>query len=253
MIQGMKVNKKHIIDRFGRHAKTYSSVATVQAYAASQLAVSLQTLSPASILEIGCGTGLLSQHLLRQFPNASCLLTDMAWPMLQECHSFLSSLSLANVNLACMDGERLSVDSSFDLIVSSMTLHWFSDFYTSCQNIIKQLTSGGRFVFTLLGDSSFSEWHAICKSENVPIATPIFPSVESLLNHFPAMDIRVERHQKTYPSVHAFLHTLRQLGATSTRPGYAPLSVGSLRKLLRQFNQEITISYEVVQGCYIND
>lgn len=240
--------KHKIIRNFDRSTSTYSSAADVQAYVAGQLATRFSYLNPHSVLEIGCGTGLLSQRLINLFSSATLLLTDAAPAMLRQCQENL--LSDKRVHFACMDGEHLALANTYDLIVSSMTLHWFMDLQRSCIDITQQLNRGGHFYFSILGENSFKEWRAICQAFKIPCGIPIFPAEHLLQTMLPNLEIEVEMYEQVYPNAYAFLSTLKNLGATASRVGYIPLSSTKLRQVLRHFDDEISISYEIIYAWY---
>ncbi len=242
------ISKNHVIAGFNRGAETYTDVAHLQARVAGALAEKLVGISAEKILEIGCGTGLLTQHLFNQFPKANFLLTDISPSMLKQCHARFKAFP--NAKLLCVDGEHLDALPNFDLITSSMTMHWFNDFALSLSRIQQKLTKRGRLVFTLLGANSFSEWRAMCEFFHYPIATPYFPSVSYLREQFPDANFQVDVIHETYPNTYTFLATLKSLGATATRNGYASLSVKEMRRLIRHFNTPITVTYEVIYGDY---
>ncbi|WP_154399134.1 methyltransferase domain-containing protein, partial [Bordetella pertussis] len=71
--------------RFDRAAARYETHAEVQRHAAEQLAERIAALPlPAEprILEIGCGTGLLTRALARRLGRADWTITDIAPAML---------------------------------------------------------------------------------------------------------------------------------------------------------------------------
>src|SRR5437762_1931232 len=126
--------KRKIIRYFNQGASTYDSAAEVQTYVAQQLVARLENISAKEILEIGCGTGLLSQQLISLFPDASFLLTDIAPVMVETCQNRF--MNQPKIKIACLDGETIAVESKFDLITSSMTLHWFDDVTQGLEKII---------------------------------------------------------------------------------------------------------------------
>lgn len=244
----MLSTKHKIIRNFDKKASTYEAGAQVQARVAWQLAHRLEGLQPEGVLEIGCGTGLLSQHLIQLFPEASLLITDVSLAMLQQCQQWVASHR--SIDFMCMDGEQFALSKQYDLIVSSMTLHWFMDLQRSCIDITNQLERGGQFVFSILGENSFKEWRMMCQQFNLPIATPLFPAEHLLQTMLPNVELEVETYQQTYSSAYAFLSSLKTIGAIAPRMCYSPLPSGQLRQVLRRFNSEITISYEVIYGKY---
>ncbi len=244
----MLSTKHKIIQNFDKRAETYRTAAEVQAHVAAQLAQRLESIHPQSVLEIGCGTGLLTQHLIQLFPESSLLITDVAPSMLDQCEQSVSSHS--SIDFVLMDGEQLALNKQYELITSSMTLHWFMDLQRSCIDITNQLERGGEFIFSILGENSFKEWRMMCQQFNLPVATPIFPADHLLETMLPNVTLEVETYQQTYSSAYAFLSSLKQIGAIAPRMRYLPLPSGQLRQVLRQFNSEITISYEVIYGKY---
>ena len=204
-------------------------------------------MKPKTVLEVGCGTGLLSQQLINLFPSVALLITDAAPAMLRQCQKNLLS---EGVRFACMDGEHLALANPYDLIVSSMTLHWFMDLQRSCIDITQQLNRGGHFYFSILGENSFKEWRAICQTFKIPCGTPIFPAEHLLQTMLPNLEIEVETYEQIYPNAYAFLSSLKNLGATASRVGYIPLPSAKLRQVLRYFDDEITISYEIIYARY---
>jgi malonyl-CoA O-methyltransferase len=243
----MALNKQ-IITRFNRGAKTYHQAAHLQAQIAKNLSHHLIGVQADDILEIGCGTGLFTQYLLKTFPQSNVLLTDISPSMIEECRQQFRELS--PTAFACVDGETLHELPSFDLIVSSMTLHWFNAFQSSVQRIQQKLKKNGRFIFAMLTDYSLHEWQNMCDYFNYPIATPAFPSLIQLKNQFPEFTFRVEEIKEIYSNAHTFLKTLKFLGATAARPEYTPLASNQLRHLIHHFDHEISITYEVVYGEY---
>lgn len=240
--------KKRIIHCFNKSTQTYDAAAEIQMRVAKQLAKQASAVSAKSILEIGCGTGLLSQLLLTQFPNAEFLLTDIAPNMIEHCQNRFASYE--KINTVCIDGEKITVPETINLLVSSMTLHWFSNVVQGIANMISQLPSGSYFIFSLLGEGSMQEWHDVCQQHNLPIATPSWITVSQLENFFPTMQIKNELIKITHQGCYDFLKTLKNIGATAANEYYRPLSAGQLRRVLRQNKDSFTISYHVIYGCY---
>ncbi|WP_394728702.1 class I SAM-dependent methyltransferase [Altererythrobacter sp. GH1-8] len=80
-------------------------------------------LEPATILDMGCGTGEQTLGYKRAFPDAEVTGIDVARPFIRFAHGLAESEGLA-VHFAEMDaGATRFEDESFDLIVSIIMFH----------------------------------------------------------------------------------------------------------------------------------
>jgi tRNA (cmo5U34)-methyltransferase len=78
--------------------------------------------TPTRILELGCGTGNLSELVCRQFPDASIRLVDFSGRLLDQCKSRLSEFGSTEYQEE--DFRNLEyAPNSLDLVVSSISLH----------------------------------------------------------------------------------------------------------------------------------
>jgi len=82
--------------------------------------------TPKRILELGCGSGNLSELLCHKFPCASIRLVDFSGRFLEQCRRRLSRFG--NTHFQEEDFRNLEfAPGSFDLIVSSISLHHLTD------------------------------------------------------------------------------------------------------------------------------
>ncbi len=81
--------------------------------------------APLRLLDVGAGTGVLSELLLTRFPNATLMAIDLSEAMLASCAAKLGSMAS---RAELKQGEFPSVDigTGYDVIVSSLTLHHLS-------------------------------------------------------------------------------------------------------------------------------
>jgi len=247
--------KQKIIDSFNSGARTYDGAADIQQLTAKRLACDVAQLKTKNILEIGCGTGLFSQYLQRLFPEAHLLLTDIAPAMTAVCQGRLSRFD--NVDVMCIDGEALTLPRKFDLIASNMTFHWFCHFKKSISKLLSKLTPQGHFIFSLLGENSLPEWKEICASLGVTTLTPIFPALSEIKESFPEFELRTQKISLKYDSAHAFLRTLKLLGATTPGKKHQQLSTRQLREIMTSFDKKPPskrkITYEIIYGRYMKN
>jgi len=105
-----------------------------------------------SVLEIGCGTGVTTTHLLANRPDARITGMDNAATMLDQARSNLAE-AIEQGRLSLVENDALSFlrelpADSFDLVASAYTLHNFLDGYRGLvlEEIHRVLKPGGLFV-----------------------------------------------------------------------------------------------------------
>lgn len=109
------------------------------------------------ILDLGCGTGILSNQMLRAFPKAQVVAFDLAENMLTACERNLSSYK---DRLTLIKGNFASdyFGSDYDLIVSGLAIHHLADVEKPrlYKRIYDSLNQGGAFINreVVLGESS---------------------------------------------------------------------------------------------------
>lgn len=226
--------------RFGARAGEYDRHASLQRTVAAELAKLLPPRPGARVLEIGCGTGLLSRHLLDRYRDGTFMLTDLSREMLLRCRSVLGPPS-SRVSYALMDADDPASREAFDVIATSMTLQWLTDPERALAKLRGMLAPGGTLLYATLGPGSFPEWRETLAQAGLASGT-----IE--MNALPGM-VREESHQ-TAGGAHAFLNKLRRLGASVPTTGYEPLTPGALRKAMRIFNAEHQgkVTWRIVYG-----
>lgn len=240
--------KKQVVTGFCRGAKSYDQVADLQSKTAQSVIKLVRGGSVHRVLEMGCGTGILSQSVLALFPDAHFCLTDIAPDMLEQCRQKIPESK--SVQYLCADGEYATWKAKFDLIVSNMVIHWFNQPMEGLRHLRDKLQQNGRLVFSILGAQSFHEWQSICAKFDVPVATPVFPSFHTLKQDLPDFTFHLDSIKMKYKNVNDFLTTLKRLGAATSRAHYVPMPIKTLRKILREYKQEIEITYEIIYGEY---
>ncbi|MBF0270931.1 MAG: methyltransferase domain-containing protein [Magnetococcales bacterium] len=244
------IRSRRVAESFGAAATRYEDHAPVQAHAARRLAQHLATLSlpeAPRILEIGCGSGLLSRHLLRLFPTGHFLLTDLSFGMLQVARTHLDAPPGGRLSLAVMDGEALAVAGGFDLIVSGLTWQWFRDPMASFARAIALLNPGGWLVVSTLGAENFPEWRALCAAARLPHGMPDYPSCQDWEKRLaPEGKLEEEWFPMAYDSALAFLQSLRALGAHQPAAHHRPVPGGALRRVLRPQETGFLVRYRLL-------
>lgn len=245
--------KDALAGAFGAAADAYHTAADVQREVASRLARRIGTLSLAPrprILEIGCGTGFLHHALAPTLAGGQWLLTDLSEAMVRRARAGTNG-----PRFMVMDGERPSLaGGSFDLICASLVFQWFEDLPGSMAALLDLLAPGGALAFSTLTADSFPEWRAAHREIGTHAAMRSYPSVKDIARMIPKgvrVMLEAEAIPRPYRNAHAFLAHWKDIGTHVPDASRAPLTPGAMRKLLRRFENGITVTYHVTYGTIV--
>ncbi len=229
-----------IAARFGAQAAGYEDHAGLQRDVARRLAALLPDLKAPRVLELGCGTGLLSRHLVARYPDGDFVLTDAAPDMIGECRRNLAR-TRARVTYEVMDAGAAGGHDDLDLIVTSMTLHWLRDPVATLERLRALLAPGGVLLFATLGPDSFAEWRTVLATEGLPSGIPDLPAIPGVVE---------EEHLTPDNDSLSFLRRMKAVGGLTPREGYAPLIPGALRRAIRATNERFggRLTWHIVYG-----
>lgn len=238
-------------------ARDYERHAHVQREIAARLAADIAELSlpvGPSVLELGCGTGFLTRHVVARLPDARLLATDIAPGMLERCRTNLGGQP--GVSFALLDADRDTPPEPghYDLICSSLALQWSGDPAAAIRRMLGWLAPGGHLVFTSLLAGTFAEWRAAHVAEGLKPGLRTLPGRSIFDAAEPAAQAsphRVDFHHEAHASGRAFLRALRAIGADTPDPGHRTLGPGEMRRVLRRFDAGgASVSYEVITCHY---
>jgi malonyl-ACP O-methyltransferase BioC len=151
--------EKNIVERsFTRHCGSYCRNASVQRSVASRLARLTSNLTPMNnILEVGCGTGFLTQFMTQIHQPANYYINDISSEMVNHTLLSLSGNCVANLKSLPGDAEVIPFPSELDGIVSSSVIQWFCNPGAFFQKAANSLHKGGVFAVSTFGEMNFSE------------------------------------------------------------------------------------------------
>lgn len=234
----MNNRKRDIAHSFGRAVGSYDHNAPVQRESGRQLLQHIAEHHRIPLhngLEIGCGTGLLTDHLLTRYSATNWLITDLSPQMVSHCRDQYAG----RANFQVLDGESAALQSQYDLIISNLAFQWFEDLPASIERLYQHLSPGGSLAFTTLGQSSFREWQQAHTRIGLQAGTPPYPTLESLAARLPNDAIQhldEKRITHTYLNGLDFLQRVRNIGAGTPSKTHQPLSAGQFRRVLRTFD-----------------
>ena len=127
---------------------------------AVDIASRAEALSPANVLEMASGTGIVSRVLRDRLPGkAKLTVTDLNEPMLEIARRKFGENE--NVEFAPADAMALRfADRSFDLVVCQFGVMFFPDKVKAFREAVRVLRKGGAYLFNVWGamtENPFSE------------------------------------------------------------------------------------------------
>ena len=209
--------KRDVAASFSRAARAYDSVATLQRDVGSRLLTNLDqlTVSPATVLDLGCGTGYFYPELRRRFPGARYIGLDLAQGMVEYAREHYPDAGEWLVG----DAEALPLAAdSVDLVFSSLALQWCFRPAHLFAELARVLRPGGRCVFTSLGPHTLCElraaWAAVDDRQHVNDFLPP-ESLASAAGAVPGLRLGLgqESFRMEYQRVRDLLAELKTLGA----------------------------------------
>lgn len=250
------MTKSHIVEKnFSRDPDYYHLYADTQLYAADKLAalIAEQVKSPVkSILEIGCGTGFLTEKVMARFPAGKFQITDISPTMLKFCESQTRALREKHqiaAEFAENDISNCCPNGQYDLIVSSLAFQWVPNLEQTVKQLQSQLTPGGQLMFTTLSDGTFA-----AVKETFTGAKIFFPGpdlltaeqIQSACNSFASVEISNETRTEEFSSMLEFLRHIQGTGAGNATG--TPLQTAELKKILKRsdiIHADYNITYAV--------
>ena len=144
--------KRQIAGSFSLYSKSYDQYAQLQKKSAVSLINNItdcqKNLPDGPILEVGCGSGMLSETLARFYADRQLSFLDISSGMLNECRNRLQKLGYnhANFHFVEKDAETISDQEKYALIVSGLTFQWFNNLQTGIEKLFDALLKWNRWA-----------------------------------------------------------------------------------------------------------
>jgi len=111
------------------------------------------------VLDVGCGTGRLTEKLLERLPRGRVLAIDLSSNMLEVARGFLRPRFDSRVQLVMADAAALPTVGVADAIFSTATFHWVLDHPRLFRNLYGALKPGGVLVAQCGGGANIARVH----------------------------------------------------------------------------------------------
>ena len=115
-----------------------------------------------TVLDVGCGTGRLTEKLLERLPRGFAVGVDQSRNMLQTASEYLRPRFAGRVAFALANATSLPFVGAADAIFSTATFHWILDHERLFGSLFAALKPGGRLVAQCGGAKNLEHLHEQC-------------------------------------------------------------------------------------------
>ncbi|MBM7587894.1 malonyl-CoA O-methyltransferase [Bacillus pakistanensis] len=248
------INKQLLQKRFSKNARNYDKYAKVQKKMGMELIQTLPKIENAEtidVLEIGCGTGYVTQLLCETYLNVRITAIDLAPGMIERAKERTKGMN--GITFFCGDIEELSFSSSYDLIISNATFQWLNDFQSVIEKLYGLLNEDGRIVFSTFGNKTFHELHTSSRKAKETLNLPIHHTLgqsfyafedlyqlcEQVLQSFSAFPYEMKGKQlietEYFPTVKDFFTSIKKIGANNSNKEGSYLGPAFFKELFHQY------------------
>jgi ubiquinone/menaquinone biosynthesis C-methylase UbiE len=176
----MEPSLQRRVQRYGwdRAARDYESLWQAQTVAArSQLLASASLASGERVIDVACGTGLVTFHAAEAVGRAGQVLgVDLSGKMVETARRLAEIRKISNTCFACMDAETLVLPSAnFDVALCSLGLMYMPDPVQAVREMARVLRPGGRLVLAVWGARSACGWAAMFPIVEAEVSSKVCP------------------------------------------------------------------------------
>lgn len=134
-------------------AETYDAISDPQFSWGMEVLERLELRGDEATIDAGCGSGRVTEELLKRLPDGSMLAVDASEAMVEKARERLGQ----GATYLVADLAELEVDEPVDLIFSTATFHWILDHEALFAHLHAALKPGGRLVAQCGGRGNVAE------------------------------------------------------------------------------------------------
>jgi trans-aconitate 2-methyltransferase len=110
------------------------------------------------VLDVGCGTGRLTERVLDRVPHGRVIGIDQSSNMVRVARDYLQSRS-SRIHFLVADAAALPIRGEADAVFSTATFHWVLDHPRLFRSVLDALKPGGRLVAQCGGAGNLARIH----------------------------------------------------------------------------------------------
>lgn len=223
------MDKDRIAAAFARAAQSYEREALAQRVIVERLMSLVPRGHYRRVLEIGCGTGLLTRRIEETFAPREFFINDLCRDMAAACP--VNSVFLSG------DAEVLEFPGRFDAIFSASAMQWFRDPAAFIGRAAGLLNPGGILALSTFAPENLPELNSLTGNG---LQTPSLEALnEMLAPFFDLLTLEGESIALTFPDPPSVLRHLRETGVNGlAEAGWQPTR---LRALCRDYQARFSV------------
>ena len=134
-------------------ARAYDKLSDPQFEWGMKLMSSIPLLGDETVMDAGCGSGRLTEELIKRLPKGRVIAADLSANMLATAKERLG-WAKERVEFAQTDLSNFRLPDAVDGIYSNATLHWVPDHASMFRSLFQALKPGGWLVAQFGGDGN---------------------------------------------------------------------------------------------------
>ena len=252
------IDKKRVKQSFASAADTYDGLATLQ----RQVGLDLLSMFDINftddiVMDIGCGTGFLTQKIMLASSVQQMVAVDIAYSMLEATRIKLKDLE--TVYYICADAECIPLQKqAVDKIVSNLALQWCQNLTQVFEGFNHGLKPGGQLVFSTFGPSTLQELKQAWSEVDDYTHVNEFYTVDGITVFlqqagFDSIQIKSKCYQSNYQAVIELMRELKGIGAKNMLAGRnkKTTSKTQMENMIKAYekyriNKLIPATYEII-------
>ena len=225
------IKKELVKKNFSKSTNSYDSFANVQKHMAKELMKNLNDdLNEVKILEIGSGTGILTNYLISKYQNSQITLIDISEPMIESCRNKFGN----RLNYIVSDAENYEFENKFDLIISNATFQWFNNLNETVEKYKNILNENGKMLFSIFAEGTYKELNeSFLKVSEEYKYSQNFIGLEELKKI--GKILKEEYYMEEYKSLLEFLKSIKGIGAQSSLTNKKVLTPNIIKAVEKEY------------------
>lgn len=231
------MNKEDIKRAFTRSHITYNDHARIQRMMAERVGYLFKRYynnQRPKTLEIGCGTGLLTEQLISIIEGNKLYINDLSDSL---CRSTAKELAIDQDHCRIGDFETITITEKVDHIVSSSVFQWFIGIEETLVKIHNLLNENGVLLFSTFGSRNMNELYQV-------MGQPALEgkSLEAWTNllepHFEILHAEESEHILSFDSFMEILQHLKLTGVTGCNTNRDGWTRGLIQRMDKNYRDQ---------------